>query len=198
VLAMMSVIFGLILYGYLGLYPTFLREALHYAPKTAGWVMSFYGLGALASIGGGWLGDRLPPRLLMSGAFLSTAVLGYLFFHGSRLVTFQAVLTLICGVVVSATIYVNLAAFHVKSVRATLSGRASGIFVTSVYGSSAFSGYLMGALASHYGWVVAGEIQISLFAIIGACLALALRPDQMSSVMVHRLRSAPASPTPST
>ena len=32
VLAILSILFGLALYGYLGMYPTFLREQLHYAP----------------------------------------------------------------------------------------------------------------------------------------------------------------------
>ena len=34
VLAILSILFGLALYGYLGMYPTFLREQLHYAPGT--------------------------------------------------------------------------------------------------------------------------------------------------------------------
>ena len=56
VLAILSVIFGLALYGYLGMYPTFLREQLHYAPADAGRVMSIYGLGVLVSLPGSlWL-----------------------------------------------------------------------------------------------------------------------------------------------
>jgi hypothetical protein len=38
----------------------------------------------------------------------------------------------------------------------------------------------MGWSASHAGWMVAGEIQFSVLAIVGAGLALALRPNQMS------------------
>jgi hypothetical protein len=54
------------------------------------------------------------------------------------------------------------------------------VFVTSLYGSSAFAGYLMGALAGRAGWVVAGEIQISAFAVAAAVLSLALRPEEMA------------------
>ena len=36
--------------------PTYLREGLHYTPKAAGFVQSFYGAGALLSIFGGWFG----------------------------------------------------------------------------------------------------------------------------------------------
>ncbi len=55
VLVILSIIFGLALYGYLGMYPTFLREQLHYAPADAGRVMSIYGLGVLVSVISGWL-----------------------------------------------------------------------------------------------------------------------------------------------
>jgi hypothetical protein len=54
------------------------------------------------------------------------------------------------------------------------------MFVTSLYGGAAFGGYLLGALASRGGWLFGGEIQMSLFCLIGAVLALALKPSQMS------------------
>ena len=81
-LTLMSMIGGLVIYGYLGMYPTFLRESLKYSPTAAGTVVSFYGLGTLGSIGGGWLGDRFSPRLVLSATFFCTAALGYLLFHG--------------------------------------------------------------------------------------------------------------------
>ena len=36
---------GLSIYGYLGLYPTYLRDALGFTPKQAAGAVSFYGLG---------------------------------------------------------------------------------------------------------------------------------------------------------
>ena len=162
------------------MYPTFLREGLHYTPKTAGWVTSFYGLGALTSIGGGWIGDRFSPRAVLGGAFLGLAALGYLCFHGVGAVPVQAALTFAYGAIGSGTLYVNLAAYHVKSVRSNLASRASGMFVTSLYAAAAAAGYIMGAIASHASWALAGELQISLVSLIGASLVLALRPSEMS------------------
>jgi hypothetical protein len=52
--------------------------------------------------------------------------------------------------------------------------------VTSLYATAAGAGYLMGGIAGHAGWAVAGEIQISLLGIIAGGLALALRPEQMA------------------
>ncbi len=180
ILTVLSVIGGLILFGFTGLYPTYLREGLHYAPKQAGLVTSFYGAGALISIAGGWLGDRFSPRYVLSVAFFCMAALGYLCFHGSGAIVPQAILTCFYGAIGSGTIYVNLAGYHVKSVRSSQSSRASGMFVTSFYTSAAIAGYLMGGIASHAGWAVAGELQISLLAAIAGGLAFALRPDQMA------------------
>jgi len=179
-LTVLSGIFGLILYGFLGMYPTFLRESLLYEATAAGFVMGFFGLGALASIGGGWLGDRFSPRSVLSGAFGSAALLGYFLFHGSATLWVQAALTCAYGVVGSAVLYVNLAGYHVKALLPSLAGRGSGMFVTSFYASSAVAGYLMGWLAGQSGWVRAGELQISLLSVVAAVLALALRPKDMS------------------
>ena len=177
-LTVMSLLGGLVIYGYLGMYPTFLREGLGYSPTTTGLVTSLYGFGALTSIGGGWIGDRGSPRVVLSAAFLVAAVLGYLLFNGSGAYYWQAMLSFAWGVVVSGMIYVNLAGYHVKAVRRNLAGRASGMFVTSLYLSAAGAGYLMGWIADRAGWADAGTIQISLSSLCAAGLALALRPEQ--------------------
>lgn len=179
-LTLMSLIGGLVIYGYLGMYPTFLRESLKYSPTAAGTVVSFYGLGTLGSIAGGWFGDRFSPRLVLSTTFFCAAALGYLLFHGSGAFAPQAILSFIWGLIVSGVIYVNLAGYHAKALRSNLASRASGIFVTSLYGSAAFAGYLVGWIVTRSGWATAGEIQISLLSIVAGGLALALRPDQMS------------------
>ena len=180
ILTVLSVIAGLVLYGFTGMYATYLREGLHYAPKAAAFVQSFYGFGALLSIFGGLLGDRFSPRAVLSAAFFCIAALGYLCFHGSPALVPHVILTCAYGAIGSGTIYVNLAAYHVKAVRSSLSSRASGMFVTSLYAAAAAAGYLMGGIASHAGWALAGELQISLLSAVAGSLALTLRPDQMS------------------
>lgn len=180
ILTILSLIHGLGMYGFLGLYPTFLREVLHYAPADAGKVIGFFGIGALASIPCGWIGDRYSPRLVLSGSLLCIAVLGYLFFLPSPSMAIRELLTCIYGVAGSAVLYVNLAGYHVKALRRSLSSKGSGMFVTSLYGGAAFGGYLLGGLANRGGWLQASEIQITLLSLVGAALALALRPKEMS------------------
>src|SRR5579863_7004548 len=108
VLAALSIIFGLALYGYLGMYPTFLREQLHYAPADAGRVMSIYGLGVLVSLASGWLGDRFSPRAVLGTSFLTASVLTALLFNGPADFAAQAAFSLVLGATFSGTIFVNL------------------------------------------------------------------------------------------
>jgi MFS family permease len=180
ILTILSVIHGLSMYGFLGLYPTFLRETLHYSPINAGKVIGFFGVGALASIPCGWIGDRFSPKLVLSGSLLSIAVLGFLFFRESPTMLTREILTCVYGVTGSAVLYVNLAGYHVKALRSSLSSRGSGMFVTSLYGGAAFGGYLLGWITGRGGWLLAGELQMSLLCLIGAVLALALRPREMA------------------
>ena len=179
-LTIISLIYGLVLYGFLGMYVTFLREGLKFTPTTAGSIYSFFGVGALLSILGGWLGDKFSPRVVLTSAFLTTALLGYAFVHAGDSVALQRTLTFAYGVVGSAILYVNLAGYHVKAVESGLASRGSGMFVTSLYASSAAAGYLMGWFANQIGWTAAFGIQISLFSIIAAVLALALQPKEMA------------------
>ena len=180
VLAILSILFGLALYGYLGMYPTFLREQLHYAPADAGRVMSIYGLGVLVSLFTGWLGDRFSPRLVLGLSFLLASAVAALLFNGPADFATQAALSFVLGATFSGTIFVNLAAYHVKSVTANLAGRASGLFVTCVYGSATITGYVIGWIVGLAGWTVAGNIQLVLLCLAGAAIALLLRGDLMA------------------
>jgi MFS transporter, DHA1 family, inner membrane transport protein len=180
VLAILSILFGLALYGYLGMYPTFLREQLHYAPADAGRVMSIYGLGVLVSLFTGWLGDRFSPRLVLGLSFLLASAVAALLYNGPADFATQAALSFVLGATFSGTIFVNLAAYHVKSVAANLAGRASGLFVTCVYGSATIAGYVIGWIVGLAGWTVAGNIQLVLLCLVGAVIALLLRPEQMA------------------
>lgn len=180
-LTALTILHGLALYGFLGMYPTFLREHLNWNARLAGFVMSFFGLGALLSILGGFVGDRLRPRLVLGGGFVCSAVLGHLMFSGTSSVPAQEAMAFGYGAVGSGLLYVNLAGYHVKSLNGSLAGRGSGVFVTSLYGAAAAAGSLMGWLANYAGWSVAGDVQIALLSFAGAVLALVLREREMAA-----------------
>jgi MFS family permease len=180
VLVFLSMLTGLSMYGFLGMYPTFLREYLHYSPAETGKIMSFYGLGALTSLGGGWIGDRFSPRQVLGVSWPAGAIIGYLLFNGSREFLVQAPLSFAFGVVFAGTLYVNVAAYHVRSVCGSLSGGAAGVFVSSYYAAASISGYTIGWLAKSWGWRAAGDVQLALLCLIGAAATFLLRPERMA------------------
>jgi MFS transporter, DHA1 family, inner membrane transport protein len=184
-LVLLSCIAGIAVYGFIGMYPTYLREELHFTPADTGAIMSTFGLGALASVGGGFLGDRFPVRPVLAGSFLAAALIGLALFNGPVDFTAQAPLAFAWGVVAAGSIYVNLAAYHVKAVSGDLGGRASGIFVTSFYTAASIAGYMIGWLASEFGWTIAGDVQLCAICLAGMVLALALRPDLMARHIVE-------------
>jgi MFS family permease len=190
-LTLISVCGGLAIYAYLGMYPVFLREQLGYSKTQTATVLSMYGLGALISIAGGWLGDRYSPRAVLGIAFTAVAGVAVLLFYGPTGVTAQAIGSVVWGAVISGIVYVNLAGYHVKAVQGTLTGKASGLFVAILYVSAGFSGYLVGWVAGKAGWGAVGTM-LCLTCLIGAGASLALRP----SAMAGRWNETPAPMAP--
>jgi DHA1 family inner membrane transport protein len=184
-LALATVFAGLAIYGYLGLYPTYLREALGFTPRQAGLAVSFYGFGALLSLCGGWLGDRFDYRKLLFAALLVSAAAGGLLFTGlDKSLPLHIVFSFVFGTAISGMVYANLSAGIIKSVTRTKAALASGLFVASLYIPAAFAGYLLGQLKENFGWTVGGILQISGCAVVAALL----------SVMASRGKTAASTP----
>lgn len=180
VLTLLSAIAGLSIFGFLGMYPTYLRQQLQFTAADAGRIMSIYGLGVLVSVLGGFLGDRFSLRPVLVVSFLAASLNGWLLFNGPAAFAAQAVFAFAFGVIFSGAIYVNLAAGYTRAVIPALTGRASGVFVTSFYAAASMAGYVIGWLAEKFGWTVAGDLQLCAVCIAGALLALALRPESNS------------------
>lgn len=180
ILTALSVIYGLGVYGFLGLYPTFLRDSLHLSAAGAGAIIKFFGVGSLLAFFGGMLADKLSPKLVIIGSSLAVVVLGLFLYLPTLSLATREILVCLYGIVGAAVLYNTLAGAHIKSLRRSLSGHGSSMFVTTLYAGAAFGGFLMGALVKDLGWVRAGQIQISLLTLLGAMLALALRESAMS------------------
>jgi MFS family permease len=172
-LAVATVFAGLAIYGYLGLYPTYLREALGFTPKQAGLAVSFYGFGALLSLLGGWLGDKYDYRKLLFASLVISAIAGGLLFTGlGKSMPMHIVFSFVFGASISGMVYANLSAGIIKSVKTAKASYASGLFVASLYIPAAFAGYILGQLKESFGWTTAGIIQISGCAFIAAILSI--------------------------
>lgn len=179
-LTAMSAFYGMTIYGFLGLYPTFMRDVLHLSFGDVGSVMRFFGLGSLAAFFGGKLGDHYSPKLVIGGSSLALVVLGFFAYLPNLSLGMYKLIALLVGIFGASIVYTNLAGSHIKSLRNDLSRLGSSMFVSSVYGGAAFGGFFMGELVAHGGWEFAGQIQMSLLSVIVVLLALTLRTGEMS------------------
>jgi hypothetical protein len=67
-----------------------------------------------------------------------------------------------------------------RSVRANLTGRASGLFVTCIYLAAAFSGYIFAALVGWIGWHGAALLQMCLLLLVPITAMLFFDSAKMS------------------
>ena len=176
------VILGYTLYGFIGLYTTFVKDALKYTPLAAAAAFSYFGLGGFCSFIGGWFGDRFPQRMVIAVTFIFMAVIGYSMYNVATSFGAQAVLCFLTGAFASGFVFVNLLSLLQRSVRPPMVGRASGIFLTSLFGSASTAGYLMGALVGKFGWGKAALIELTMFPVIGTIAMLLVNPKQLIAV----------------
>src|SRR5262245_60859564 len=72
-----SALYGLTVYGFLGLYPTFLRDVMKLTPAEVGGIMPFFGLGSLTAFFAGKLGERFPTKAVISTSYLLLRALAF-------------------------------------------------------------------------------------------------------------------------
>lgn len=183
ILSAATVLTGLTIYGYLALYPTYLREELGFSPAQAALAASTFGLGALVSLVGGWVGDRLDFRKVLFCSFVAAAILGSLLFAGLRTpLSWHVAGSFLFGASVSGFGYANLSAGIIKAMGPHRTAQASGLFITALYVPAAFAGYLLGALKDAFGWSHAAMLQLGGGAALAALLCvLAMRLGKSDS-----------------
>jgi MFS family permease len=176
------VILGYSLYGFIGLYTTYLREGLQFSQADAAAAFSFFGLGGLVSFAGGWLGDRFPQRFVTAVAFGLLAAVGYAMYNWSTSLQSQSILSFLTGALASGVVFVNLLSMLQRSVRPHMVGAASGIFLTSLFGAASTAGYLLGVLVGAFGWGGAALVELTLFPVIGIVAMAMVNPKQLMAV----------------
>lgn len=187
-LGLTAAVVGISMYGYIGLYPTFLTSQLHLSSGQASLAASMFGLGALLGIPAGWLGDRLNPRAVMLVALVVGSLIGYLLFNGPTTAGPQYVLSFAEGAVASGFLYVNIYSAMQRSVLPHLIGRASGLYVGAFYVPAALAGYLFAAFVGATGWGGAGLWQLTVLPLIGVVAMVFVDPARMSRPVVGTSR----------
>jgi MFS family permease len=163
-------------FGWIAVFPTYVREELGFSTVQGGYVIAAFGVGALvAGFLGGALGDRYDQRRVIAGGLVGSAVLAVLLFNVTvtPLAVYAAAFGL--GAMLSGFAFVNLYALAQKSVPNHMTGRVSGVFVFSYYSFVAVSGYLIGSLVELGGWGLSLWIQMVLIPLVGAVAIFATR-----------------------
>jgi MFS family permease len=170
---------GTVFYGFLGLYPTFLREELGFDTTQAAFAVSMSGIGAMMALPAGWLGDRFSQKWLLVGTFIATAVVAYLMYLVVTDTTGQYVLAFLVGSLASGSLFINCSTAMQRSVRPEHVGRGQGLFMLTYYTAAAFSGLLFASLVSVVGWSGAGFWQLCVLPLAGAAALLLVEPKKM-------------------
>lgn len=179
-----AVIVGIAMYGFIGLYPSFLQSQLHISLHDAGVVASMFGLGAMMGLPAGYLMDRFNLRYVLIGAMLSGSVVGYLIFNGPTTIGWHYVLSFAEGAIASGFCFVGVYAGLQRSVHPDAIGRVSGFYVTCFYVPASIAGYLFSILVGAAGWGAAGLWQLTVLPVIGVVMLLFVDTERFAQPAV--------------
>jgi DHA1 family inner membrane transport protein len=172
-LGLAAICAGIAVYGFTGLYPTYLRSALGFSPQQAAQVMGAIGIGGFLAPVGGWLGDRVGYHKVLFVSLPLVALSGGISFTElGRSVVLHAVVAGVFGIAVLSLLYANLSAIIISSMGPAKTGQTSGLFIASYYIPAAFAGYLLAQLKEASDWTTAGILQTSGFALIAVILII--------------------------
>jgi len=174
-----SAVSGLVFYGFLGLYPTFLREHLGFDAGQAALAASLVGFGAMTALPVGWLADRVDQRILMAVGFVGTSLTALLAYQVAGGVTAQYALAFLMGTFASGVLFTNCATVLQRSVRPEHVGRGAGLFTLTYYVAAAFSGLIFARLVAGMGWSGAGLVQLTLLPVLGLAALALVDPSRM-------------------
>ena len=93
-LTVMSALYGMVIYGFLGTYPSYMREVLEFPAADVGAVMLWFGVGGLTSYYGGKLGDKYSQKLVIcSCSLILAATTWFLFMTDLNVFTYKLMAT---------------------------------------------------------------------------------------------------------
>lgn len=174
-----SAVSGLVFYGFLGLYPTFLREQLAFDPGQAALAASLVGFGAMTALPIGWLADRVDQRVLLAVGFVGSSLTALLAYSVATGPVAQYVLAFLMGTFASGVLFTNCTTVLQRSVRPEHVGRGAGLFMLTYYVAAAVSGLLFARLVAAAGWQGAGLVQLTLLPVLGIAALALVDPKRM-------------------
>jgi len=124
----------------------------------------------------------MPPTERLEDYLALLAAVGYSIYNVATSPEVQSFLSFMTGALGSGFVFVNLLSLLQRSVRPQMVGRASGVFLTTLFGAASTAGYLMGSLVGNFGWGTAALIELTLFPVIAIAAMLMVNPKQLIPV----------------
>ncbi|SCK13075.1 MFS transporter [Streptomyces sp. WMMB 322] len=178
-LGVACVVSGLVFYGFLGLYPTFLAKELGFSAGEAAFALSMAGFGAMMALPAGWLGDRYDQRMLLAVGFAGAAGCTFLAYQVVTSPAAHYVLAFLIGTFASGVLFTNCTTAMQRAVRPEHVGRGAGMFMLTYYVGAAFSGLIFAWLVGRLGWQGAGLWQLTLLPVLGIAALSVVRTSRM-------------------
>lgn len=169
---------GIAVYGFLGLYPTYLISDLHYTTGQAALAASFVGFGGLTALLAGWLGDRVDQRNLLIATYVLLAATSVLVYQTQVTPGWQYLYAFLMGAFGTGSLYPNTSSAMQRAVRPAKVGSAAGLFISCYYVSSAFSGLIFASLVDAAGWSQAGLWQVTVVSLLAGASLFFVRSSQ--------------------
>ena len=171
---------GFAIYGFLGLYPTFLQLKQGFNADQASLISGMFGLGALASIPVGFVADRWNQKVLNLMGLSGLMIIGVLIFTIDLDSFGNSTLTALLGTCFTGILYTNTNTLMQRSVPPARVGGAVGLFVAALYIPASVAGLVFGLAETRWGWSNAAVIQMALIPSAGliAMLLMKLPPIQ--------------------
>jgi len=181
-MAVSSAVGGMVFYGFVSLYPTYLITVHHYSSGDAALATSCVGFGVVTALLGGWLGDRIDQRMLLTITFVALSGTSLLVYRGPATTGWQCLFAFLMGAFGSGFLFPNSSSAMQRAVRPHQVGSASGLFVSSYYVAAAFSGLLFATLVDLFGWRQAGLLQLTLLPLVAVVALRFVRTSQLNTV----------------
>lgn len=187
-LAAATALGGLVIYAYLGLYPTFLRSHLGFSPREAAFAASCYGAGGFLSLLCGWLGHRFGNRRILQIALCVMSISGGLLFTPlGHSIYLHGLLSFIFGCMASGVLFANFSSAIIHSIHPRISTSfGASLFVSSFYIPAAFAGYILAVLTRHLGWVTGSSVMLVGGSIAALVLVTLARNQQFGTAETTR------------
>ncbi|MFD4407842.1 MFS transporter [Nocardia sp. NPDC058499] len=179
VLCVVAAVTGFMIYGYLGLYPTYLTTVRDFTTHEAAIVMSSFGIGGITAFPLGLLADRWNPKWLNLIALFGFMIVGSsIFVMMSDAFAIQIVLSSLMGMLFTGIVYPNSMSLLQKNMPINRGGLATGLFVAMLYIPSSVSGYVLAFLVTKVGWQIAGASVMVALAVVSLIVMFTYRPSE--------------------